>query len=326
MNNCRSPHDETDLTHIDRKKNALRMAIGLSLLGFVGQLVGSYYTGSLALLGDTAHLFTDLFSLVVSLVAIILALRPATQVRSFGLYRLEVLAAFLNGVLLVLVSLGLIYEAIERLRDPSPVLALPLVGIAAAGMLVNLASAWVLSRAMVPHTHMGHDDHGHEHDHGDHHDHGHGGGHDHHQDRNLQSAMMHVLSDALGSLGVVVGAIVTYFTDWLWVDPALAIILSIVILRWSVRLLVDSGHVLLEGTPRHIQVEKIIVALKGLDGRVREVEDLHVWEITSRMYAATAEVKVGEISLKDAEELRLRLGDHLRDKFGIAHSVLALKP
>lgn len=332
MNNCRSPHDETDLTHIDRKKNALRMAIGLSLLGFVGQLVGSYYTGSLALLGDTAHLFTDLFSLVVSLVAIILALRPATQVRSFGLYRLEVLAAFLNGVLLVLVSLGLIYEAIERLRDPSPVLALPLVGIAAAGMLVNLASAWVLSRAMVPHTHMGHDDHdhghdhGHEHDHGDHHDHGHGGGHDHHQDRNLQSAMMHVLSDALGSLGVVVGAIVTYFTDWLWVDPALAIILSIVILRWSVRLLVDSGHVLLEGTPRHIQVEKIIVALKGLDVRVREVEDLHVWEITSRMYAATAEVKVGEISLKDAEELRLRLGDHLRDKFGIAHSVLALKP
>jgi cation diffusion facilitator family transporter len=328
MNNCRSPHDETDLTHIDRKKNALRIAIGLSLLGFIGQLVGSYYTGSLALLGDTAHLFTDLFSLVVSLVAIILALRPATQVRSFGLYRLEVLAAFLNGVLLVLVALGLIYEAIERLRDPSPVLALPLVGIAFIGMLVNLASAWVLSRAMVPHTHLGHDhdhDHGHDHHHDHSHDHAHS--HDHgHNDRNLQGAMMHVLSDALGSFAVVVGAIVTYFTEWLWVDPILAIILSAVILRWSVRLLLDSGHVLLEGTPRHIQVENIIVELKGVDRRVTEVEDLHVWEITSRMYAATAEVRVGEISLKDAEELRLRLGNLLRDKFGIAHSVLALKP
>jgi cobalt-zinc-cadmium efflux system protein len=290
--------------------------------------VGSYYTGSLALLGDTAHLFTDLFSLVVSLVAIILALRPATQVRSFGLYRLEVLAAFLNGVLLVLVALGLIYEAIERLRDPSPVLALPLVGIAFIGMLVNLASAWVLSRAMVPHTHLGHDhdhDHGHDHHHDHSHDHAHS--HDHgHNDRNLQGAMMHVLSDALGSFAVVVGAIVTYFTEWLWVDPILAIILSAVILRWSVRLLLDSGHVLLEGTPRHIQVENIIVELKGVDRRVTEVEDLHVWEITSRMYAATAEVRVGEISLKDAEELRLRLGNLLRDKFGIAHSVLALKP
>lgn len=330
MNNCRSPHDDTDLTHVDRKKNALRMAIGLSLLGFVGQLIGSFYTGSLALLGDTAHLFTDLFSLVVSLVAIILATRPATQVRSFGLYRLEVLAAFLNGVLLVLVGVGLIYEAIERLRDPSPVLALPLVGIAALGMLVNLASAWVLSRAMVPHTHLGHS-HDHDHDHGHDHDHAHEHGHEHdheghNHDRNIQGAMMHVLSDALGSFAVVVGAIVTYFTDWLWVDPTLAIVLSVVILRWSVKILLDSGHVLLEGTPRHIQVEKIIAELKNVDQRVRAVEDLHVWEITSRMYAATAEVKVGEISLKDADALRLRLGDLLREKFGIAHSVLALKP
>jgi cobalt-zinc-cadmium efflux system protein len=319
MNNCRSPHDEADLTHIDRKKNALRMAILLSLLGFVGQLFGSYYTGSLALLGDTAHLFTDLFSLVVSLVAIILALRPATQVRSFGLYRLEVLAAFLNGILLVLVSLGLIWEAIQRLREPSPVLAMPLVGIAAIGMLVNLASAYVLSRAMVAHAHMGHD-HEHEHDHDHEHE------HEHSHDRNLQGAMMHVLSDALGSLAVVVGAIITYFTDWLWVDPLLAIVLSVVILRWSLHLLLDSGHVLLEGTPRHIRVERIVSEIMGVDERVAEVEDLHVWEITSRMYAATAEVKVGGLSLKEAEDLRLRMSRLLREKFGIAHSVLALKP
>lgn len=137
---------------------------------------------------------------------------------------------------------------------------------------------------------------------------------------------MHVLSDALGSFAVVVGAIVTYFTNWLWVDPLLAIALSAVILRWSVRLLLDSGHVLLEGTPKHIHVEKVLAELKKADSRVQDVDDLHVWEITSRMYAATAEVKVGEISLKEAEELRKLLGNLLRKKFGIAHSVLALKP
>jgi cation diffusion facilitator family transporter len=230
----------------------------------------------------------------------------------------------LNGVLLLAVGGGLLWESIDRLRHPSPVLALPLLWIAALGMLLNIVSALLLARAMAG----GHSHHGHGHAHGP--DHAHHG-HEHGlpaatPDRNLQGAYLHVLSDALGSLAVVVGAAVTYYTDWLWVDPALAAVLSLLILRWSLRLLLDSGHVLLEGVPRHIQAEKVLADLKAVDERVAEVADLHIWEITSRMYAATAEVKVGAMSLEEAESLRARMDALLRQKFGIAHSVLALKP
>lgn len=334
---ARSPHDAQDNRAQSQKKSALRAAIGLSLLAFVAQIFGSIYTGSLALLGDTAHLFTDLFSLVMSLVAIILAARPATEVRSFGLYRLEVLSAFVNGVLLFAAGLWLAWEAIERLGNPQPVLTIPLMIVAAFGLLLNLLSAWLLSRALkgtgLEHHHH-HHGHGHAHDHGSHdHGHDHGdhnhGGHDHGahgDDRNLRAAMLHVLTDALGSVAVVIGAVVAYYTGWYWVDPLLAVILSFMILRWAWHLLHDSGHVLLEGTPRHLKPEEILGALRGCDARVRAVEDLHVWEITSRMYAATAEIRVGEVSLTEAEAIRQCLHTALREKFGIGHAVLALKP
>ena len=134
---------------------------------------------------------------------------------------------------------------------------------------------------------------------------------------------MHVLSDALGSLAVVVGAIITYLTDWLWVDPLLAILLSAVILRWSVRLLLDSGHVLLEGTPRHIKVEKIVTELKGIDGRVTDVEDLHVWEITSGMPMLSAHVLVGPDA--DCHAIRSELELLLRSEFEIGHTTLQVE-
>jgi cobalt-zinc-cadmium efflux system protein len=312
----RSPHDIDDLDQNRRKKNALRIAIALSLFAFVFQLLGAFFTGSLALLGDTAHVFTDMLSLTMSLIAVTLASRPATHARSFGLYRLEVLAAFLNGLLLIAVALGLSWEALHRLQEPTPVLALPLIVVATGGMLVNLLSALLLARAMKgqPHHHPHHHGHGH---------------HEHHHfegDRNLRGALLHVLSDALGSLAVVVGAVVTYFTDWFWVDPLLALLLAVVILRWSVRLLLDSGHVLLEGTPRHLKVEEIVRSLEEADSRITAVEDLHVWEITSRMYAATAEIRAGKMSLEEADELRIRLVELLKNRFGISHSVLALRP
>lgn len=345
MTGARSPHDQTDQSQNQRKKTALQWAIAISSLTFVFQIFGAIYTGSLALLGDTAHLFTDLFSLAVSLVAVSLAIMPATHRRSFGLYRLEVLAAFLNGILLVIVAVGLAWESIDRLFHLSPVQALPLIAIAAAGMITNLLAALVLSRAMVPHQHLGHD-HGCGHDHApapDHlHDHSHEHSHDHaHQhepehkhndhavpethDRNLHGALLHVLSDALGSLAVVVGAIVVYFTNWQWVDPLLAIALAVMIMRWSVKLLMDSGHVLLEGTPRHLQCSEIVRELQKTDARVLAIEDLHVWEITSRMYACTAEVKMKDLPFAEADALRIKMYALLEKKFGINHAVLSLK-
>jgi cobalt-zinc-cadmium efflux system protein len=324
----RSPHDTQSKFHLG-KRSALLGAIALSLLAFLVQLVGAWYTGSIALYGDSAHLLTDLFSLVMSLAAVILACRPATQGRSFGFYRLEVLATFVNGLLLLVVGLGLIEESIVRLYKPSEVKIIPLIAVASVGLVFNLISAWLLyraSKASGEDMHA-HHNHGHAHDdgHAHNHDHHHGEAH-HHEDRNLQAALLHVWSDALGSLAVIVGGVVMQFTNWFWVDAAIGVLLSVWIIKWSWRVILDSGHVLLESTPRHVKPEALVHELRALDPRVAGVDDLHVWELTSRMYAATAEVRVGAMSLVESDQLRLRMHDRLRDKFGIAHVVLAIRP
>ncbi len=350
--NARSPHDLPNTKHYSQKRNALCLAILFGLVGFGIQVFGSIYTGSLALLGDTAHLFTDLFSLFVSLLALMLSARPSTPFRSFGLFRLEILATFLNGALLLVVSVGLAWEGVERILDPQPILALPLLVVAVIGFILNLLSAAVLARAMRnqgsvrgacdgkhdhkhehghahhdhDHAHHDHDhSHGHHHHHGHNHGHHHGHSHAHGQDRNLRSAFLHVMSDALSSVAVIVGAGIAQFTEWYWIDPLLAILLSIVIFRWSVRLIYDSTHVLLEGVPSHISLPEVQKALETFDKRIRSVDDLHVWELTSQMYAATLEVKVQDMSLQEADQIRLQLGSLLKEKYGIGHSVVAIK-
>jgi len=320
--NARSPHDLPNTKHYSQKRNALCLAIFFGLVGFGIQVFGSIYTGSLALLGDTAHLFTDLFSLFVSLLALILSARPSTPFRSFGLFRLEILATFLNGALLLVVSVGLAWEGVERILDPQPILAIPLLVVAVIGFVLNLLSAAVLARAMRnqgsakvdcdgkhDHPHASHNHHNHDHSHGHHHHHhghthghhhghghGHAHGHAHGHDRNLRSAFLHVMSDALSSVAVIIGAGIAQFTEWFWIDPLLAILLSLVIFRWSVRLIYDSTHVLLEGVPSHISLPDVQKALETFDKRIRSVDDLHVWELTSQMYAATLEVKVQDMS------------------------------
>lgn len=320
----RSPHDTQSNFQLG-KKGALLGAIVLSLFAFLLQLVGAWYTGSIALFGDSAHLLTDLFSLVMSLAAVMLACRPTTHERTFGFYRLEVLATFVNGLLLLVVGIGLAKEGIERLWAPSEVKVLPLIAVASVGLLFNLISAWLLFRASKRGEDIPHHHHDHDHDHG--HEHEHSSGEEHlHADRNLQSALLHVWSDALGSLAVIVGGVVMHFTSWYWVDAAVGCLLACWILKWSWRVILDSGHVLLESTPRHVKPAALVAELRALDSRIDGVDDLHVWELTSRMYAATAEVRVHGLSLDEAETLRERIHRHLHDKFGIAHVVLAIRP
>jgi cobalt-zinc-cadmium efflux system protein len=142
----------------------------------------------------------------------------------------------------------------------------------------------------------------------------------------MESALLHVWSDALGSGAVIVGGLVMAFTAYYWVDAVIGLALSLWILRWSWRVILDSAHVLLESTPKHIETEKVISELRLLDDRIQSVDDLHVWEITSRMYSATAEVQVFEMDLQEADRLRLKMHDILYEKFGIAHVVLAIRP
>lgn len=330
----RSPHDSHSAFHLG-KKDALVGAICLSVTAFALQLLGSWYTGSLALLGDSMHLLTDLFSLIMSLAAVILAGRPTSQGRSFGFYRLEVLASFVNGLLLLFVSLGLAKESLLRLWHPEPVKVAPLILVALIGLIFNLLSAWLLLKAGKE---MGDElqSHHHDHHHHKHHEHEHGHSHEHerneaeaihlHSDRNLHSALLHVWSDAAGSVAVIAGALVMEFTAMHWVDAAVSLVLVFWIFRWAWKVILDSGHVLLESTPRHVHVDELIRGLVSLDQKVQAVEDLHVWELTSRMYAATAEIRVKTMTLDEAEKLRERMHTWMHDNYGIAHVVLAIRP
>jgi len=312
---AKSPHDSFNPKSLSKKKGALLGSMACIGLAFIIQIIGAWISGSLALLGDTAHVFTDFFSLTISFVALVLAARPATPNFSFGFHRLEVIATFVNGLLLLLVAVGLIWEAVERFFNPQEVLALPLIGFAIIGLLLNLIAAFFLSNASVPHSH-GHG--GCAHDHGEHHHSHQAGGHG---DRNIRSALMHVLSDALSSMVVIIGAIATFFTNSPYIDPALAVGLALVIARWSYRLLKDSLRVLLEACPEHLQPSLVALAIKGMDPKIKEVIDLHLWEISSGMYAATAELKMAVTGVEEAHRIQEVVSRNLKEQFGIAHAV-----
>lgn len=326
----RSPHDQAG--HEQKKKGqALYIAVAFTVLAFGVQIYGSFYTGSIALLSDTAHLFTDTFSLALSIVAVKLSGRPPSHTQSYGLYRAEVLASFMNGLLLLLVAGTIAYESFERFFKPQEVLALPLLLISAAGLLLNLASAYFLHGAMDAHTrghHHGTHAHHHEHTNCDHeHSHTHNTKEEmkQHEDRNLHSAFLHIISDALGSVAVMIGAVVIYYTHAYWVDAAIGVLLSCVVVYWSWKLIRETVHVLLESTPRHIQIPHVLQELKSVDSRVISVEDLHVWEITSRMYLLSVDVFVQAMPLSEADLIRKKMEGFLHERYGIAHPTIAMK-
>jgi cobalt-zinc-cadmium efflux system protein len=320
----RSPHDAPSLSQ-NKKQTALLWALILSALALLGQAVGFFMSGSLALLGDTMHVFTDLLSLGMAFAAVHLTRSEPTEVRSFGWYRVEVLASFLNGLLLLAVAVGIVMEAIARLREPQAVGIGPLLITAVWGLSLNLLSAYLLFKSDVPHTHA--------HSHEGEHVHGHSCGHSHApvaeqahpHDRNLRSAMLHVMSDALGSCAVIVGGLLILWTKATWIDPAIGLGLAALVSYWSIHVIRDSIHVLLESTPKHIEVKKMIADIKACDAQVLAVSDLHVWEITSRMYAMTADIIVSEMSLAQADQLRRKLSRLLEERYGIAHPTLSMQ-
>ncbi len=312
--NWRSPHDRVQQADTKIKSTALYIAMVATVLAFLAQGIGAYYTSSIALLSDTAHVFTDSFSLGMSLFAVRLSARPPSHEQSYGMYRSEVLASFLNSLLLLLVAIGVAWEAAARFWHPQEILALPLVMIASVGLALNLLSAFFLHKAMKgEHHHHGHD---HEHDHHD---------SNAHEDRNLQAALLHVMSDALGSVAVIVGAVIIFYTKAYWVDAVIGIFLSMLIAKWAWRLMKDTTRVLLESTPRHIIIPKLLEELKAVDSRITRIEDLHAWEITTRMYALTVDIFVTPMSLHEADALRAKMEELLVKKYGVAHPTIAIK-
>lgn len=280
-------------SHGDRVR-ALRIALAANGAFFVVQLVAGIAFGSLALIADSAHMASDVVALAIALVAQALTLRPASTRHTYGMLRAEVIAAQANAAALVLVSAWVIYEAIQRLSDPTAIDGLGVLVVGVLGLLVNAGSAWVIARSAG-------------------------------QNLNLRGAFLHLVSDAAGSVGVIVAGAVVLTTGSEWIDPVVSILISVLVLVAAWQLLHDATRVLLEGTPKGIDVGAVEESLLVEDG-VEAVHHLHVWSIGSETPALSAHVVLtGPLTLHEAQTRGDGLKATLAEEFGIEHATLELE-
>jgi cobalt-zinc-cadmium efflux system protein len=257
----------------------------------IAEAVGGWLTNSLALIADAGHMLTDVAALSLTLFAFWFASRPATSKKTYGYYRLEILAAFVNGIALVLLSIWIIYEAFERLQSPQQIAGAEMTLIATGGLIVNIIAAYLL-----------HSDHKH--------------------DLNMRGAFLHVMGDLLGSVAAIVAGVLILTLGWLWADALGSVLISVIIIFGAGRLILDSVNVLLEGTPRHINlgaVESAILDTAGVGG----VHDLHVWTISSGIEALSAHITHDDTVAHS--ELLVAVRRKLHDNFGIDHLTIQME-
>jgi cobalt-zinc-cadmium efflux system protein len=278
-------------SHSAQSRSRLRIVLLLTAIYMVAEAVGGWMTGSLALLADAGHMLTDVAALALALVAMWFGARPATPRKTFGYYRFEILAALINGVALVAISLLILYEAIQRWSQPPVVKSGAMMIIASGGLIINLFSAWLL--------------HG-----------------KHEIDLNVRAAWLHVVGDALGSVGAIIAGALMLFWGWYAADPLFSVVISLLIVWSSWNLIRESTNVLLEGTPAHINLAAVEEAILLTNG-VSEVHDLHVWTITSGREALSAHV-IHHDATSPAELLKaLRM--KLHDLFGVDHLTIQME-
>ena len=277
---------------VGRAGNRRRMgiALGVNVALLVAGVVGAVVFGSVALLADAGHVLSDVAAIGLGLLAAAMAARPARGRRTFGLHRGEILAALLNGVLLVAVAVLVFVEAIGRLSDPPSVESGGVLAIGLLGLAGNVVATYALMT-------------------GD------------RSDLNLEGVLRHSAADALGSLGVVVSAIVMLATDWRYADPIAGLLIGVLVLAGSWGLVRDAFDVLMEAAPAGIDVTEVGRAMAAVGG-VREVHDLHVWTVTSGFPALAAHVRTDPT--EEMDEVRHRVEAVLHDRFGIHHTTLQM--
>jgi cobalt-zinc-cadmium efflux system protein len=268
---------------------ALLITAGIMFLEFFGGL----YTNSLALLSDSGHMLSDAASLLLSLIAVRFALKPASPHKTYGYYRFEILAALFNGITLFVIALLIIWEAYHRFANPPTVASGSMMWIASIGLLANLLSAWSLMRkGDIKHN------------------------------MNLRSAYLHILGDALGSLGAIAAGLLMVLFSWYWADPVISVIVSLLILKSAWGIVNHTVHILMEGTPTTISQHSVLQALEAID-EVLEVHDLHIWTITSGMDSLSCHLLVND---QCDSQVILQKAIHLLEKqFEIHHSTIQIE-
>jgi len=284
--------------HATEHRAASRRALWTSLcvltVFFGVELAGGLWTGSLALISDAGHLLTDVGAIALALLAQWVATRPSSPRRSYGYKRAEILAALFNGMTLWLVAALILIEAVRRFDAPPEVESLTMVAIATIGLLAQIVVTMLLRRARS-------------------------------ESLNVEGAYLHALTDALQSVGVIAAGLVMATTGWFWLDPAISVLIALLIFYGGGRLVFEASHVLLEGTPREVDLEAVLHTMHAHEG-VERVSDLHAWSLTTGDNSLSAHV-VAEQQLEavDREQLRCLLDQMLRERFPLHHITLQVE-
>lgn len=271
----------------------LKITLTLVLVIMVAEAIGGVVSNSLALISDAGHMLTDALALALSLFAVNLARRPATLKKTFGYYRAEILAAFANGAILILLSAYIFYEAAQRFTEPPQIRTPLMLVVAIIGLAANLTGMYLLKKGSAGSI-------------------------------NIRAAFWHIIGDTLSSVGVILAALIIYFTGWTIADPILAVFIGMVILWGAVRIVREAVDILLESVPKDIKVEEVTAAVKRIDG-VEDLHEVHIWTLTSGIYALSAHLKIADQTVSEGGDIMARVNEVLAHDFNISHTTLQME-
>ncbi|WP_033575584.1 CDF family zinc transporter ZitB [Dickeya chrysanthemi] len=281
----------TDQSGHDSMKR-LKLAFAITATFMLAEAIGGLLSGSLALLADAGHMLTDAVALLVALLAVRFAQRKPTVQHTFGYLRLTTLAAFVNAIALLAITGFIVWEAIQRFQTPQPIAGTPMLLIAIGGLIANLVALWLLH---------------------------HGSGE---KNINVRAAALHVMGDLLGSVGAIGAALIIMLTGWTPIDPILSVLVSILVLRSAWRLMKESVHELLEGTPARIDIDQLKRKLTTNIPEIRDVHHVHLWQVGERpLMTLHAQV----IPPHDYDALLQRIQHYLLDHYQIAHTTIQIE-
>lgn len=289
MNNSSNKESHSD--HNDN--HPLKITLVIVLVVMTAEVIGGVLSNSLALFSDAGHMLTDAFSLGLSIFAINIARRPTNQRKTYGYYRAEIMAALANGTILVLVAVYIFYEAFQRFFETSSVDVTTMLPIACIGLVANISGIFLLK------------------------------GHSH-ASLNIRAAFWHIIGDTLSSVGVIIAGIIILATDSYMADPIIATIIACVILWGAIRIVREATDVLLESVPKNIEIDRVVDAVRSIPG-VKDIHDVHIWTITSNVYAISAHLKIEDQMVSQSTEIVSAVNQLLAKDFNISHKTFQIE-
>lgn len=271
----------------------LSLSLGITAAFVVIEVVAGIFSNSLALLTDAAHNFTDVIALGLSWYALRIATKPAHAGKTFGYHRAGILVALANSTTLILIALGIFYEAYRRFLSPPEVNAPILIGVGVAAFIINLVTALLIKKGSE-------------------------------NDLNLRSAFLHLMGDVLSTLGAVIAGVLIFFTQWHWLDPLVSALIGGIILWSAADILRESIHILLESAPENMDVSQMVDDIRAVNG-VRGVHDLHVWSLNESLRMLSAHVVTENITIGEGRRIRYDINEMLAHRYNIQHATLQLE-